>query len=61
MARPPGKETNKEEAAKDQELHRKMEEMLSLMTDMAGKPNLCRSEPRCEEMFSSMKENAGKL
>ena len=33
----------------------------TLMTDMAGKPNLCRSEPRCEEMFSSMKENAGKL
>ena len=32
MVRPPGKETNKEEAAKDEELHRKMEEMLSLMS-----------------------------
>ena len=60
MARPPGKETNEEEAAKDQELHRKMEERISLMKDMAGKPNLCRSEPRFEEMLSFMKENAGK-
>ena len=61
MARPPGKKvTNKEEVAKDQELHRKMEEMLSLMKDMAGKPHLCGPEPRFEEMLSFMKENAGK-
>ena len=60
MERPPGRETNKEEAAKDQELHRKMERMLSLMKDMAGKPDLCRSEPRYEEMLSFMKEKARK-
>ena len=49
MARASEKETNKEEeVTKDQELRRKMEEMLSLMKDMAGKPNLCRSEPRYE-------------
>ena len=60
MARPPGTETNEEEAAKDQELHRKMEEMLLLMKDMASKPNLCRSEPRYEEMLSIMMEKAGK-
>ena len=36
-----------------------MEEVLSLMKDMAGKPNLCRSEPRYEEMLSFMKEKAG--
>ena len=34
--------------------------MLSLMKDMASKPNLCRSEPRYEEMLSFMKEKAGK-
>ena len=27
---------------------------------MAGKSNLCRSEPRCEDMLSFMKEIAGK-
>ena len=36
-----------------------MEEVLSLLKDMAGKPNLCRSEPRYEEMISFMKEIAG--
>ena len=60
MARPPGKDTNKEEAAKDQELNRKIEEILSLMKDMAGRSILCRSEPRYEEMLSFMKEMAGK-
>ena len=43
MARPPGKETNKEEVAKDQELNSKFEEIPSLMNDMAGKSNLSRS------------------
>ena len=60
MARPPGKETNKEEAEKDQELNRKIEEMLSLIQDIADKSNLSRSEPRYEEMLSFMKEIAGK-
>ena len=60
MARPPGKETHKEEAAKDQELNRKIEDFLSLMKDMSGKSNLNRSEPRYEEMISFMKEIAGK-
>ena len=60
MARPPGKETNKEEAAKDQELNRKIEEILSLMKDMAGKSNLSRSESRFEEMPSLMKEIVAK-
>ena len=46
MTRPPGKETHKEEAANDQELNRKIEEILSLMKNMAGKSNLSRSEPR---------------
>ena len=54
MARPPGKQTNKEEAAKDQELHRKMEEMLSLMKDMADKTNMCTSDPRYQQIFSFM-------
>ena len=45
-------EQNKEEVTKDQELHRKMEDMLSLTKDMASKPNLCSSEPRYEEMLS---------
>ena len=34
-------ETNKEEAAKDQELNRKIGGILSLMKDMVGKSNLC--------------------
>ena len=60
MARAPGKETNKEEAAKGQELNSKIEELLSLMKDMAGKCNLSRSEPQYEEVFSLLKEIAGK-
>ena len=60
MARLPGKETHKEEAAKDQELIRKIEEILSLMKDIDGKSNLSRSDPRYEEMISFMKEIAGK-
>ena len=59
VARLPGKETNKENAAKDQELNRKFEEILSLMKDMAGKSNLSKSEPRYEEVLSFMKEIAG--
>ena len=60
MARPPRKESNKEEAAKDQELNRKIEEILSLVKDMAGKSNLSRSVPRYVEMLSFMKEIAVK-
>ena len=41
-------------------MNRKIEEILSLMKDMAGKSNLCRSEPGYEEMLSFMKEIAGK-
>ena len=43
MTRPPGKETNKDEVAKVQELNSKFEEIPSLMNDMAGKSNLSRS------------------
>ena len=57
MARASGKE-NKEVVTKDQELQRKMEEMLSLMKDMADKTNLCTSDPRYQEMLSFMKEKA---
>ena len=46
--------------AKDRGLNNKIEEILSLMKDMAGKSNLSRSEPRYEEMLSIMKEIAGK-
>ena len=57
MARASGKE-NKEEVTKDQELHRKMEEFLSLMRNMADITNLCTSDPRYQEMLSFMKEKA---
>ena len=59
MTRPSGK-TNKEEVAKDRGLNIKIEEILSLVKDMAGKSNLSRSEPRYEEMLSFLKEIAGK-
>ena len=49
---------DEEEVTKDQELHRNMDKKLSLMKDMAGKPNLCTFDPRYEEMLSFMKEKA---
>ena len=51
MAHASGKE-NKEEGSKDQELHRKMEEMISMMKDMADITNVCTSDPRYQEMLS---------
>ena len=52
-----GKEEN-EEVTKDQELHRKMEEMLSMMRDLADKANVCTSDPRYQDMLSFMTEKA---
>ena len=60
MTRPSGKEANKEDVSKDQGLHDKIEDILSLMKEMAGKSNLSRSEPRYEEMLTLMREIAGK-
>ena len=57
MARASGKE-HKEEVTKDQELHRKMEVMLSIVKDLADKTNVCTSDPRYEEMLSFMKKKA---
>ena len=54
------RKTNKEEAANDQELNRKIEEILFLIKDMAGKSNLSRPEPRYEEVLSFMDEIAEK-
>ena len=59
MRRLSGKEANKEDVSKDQGLNDKIEEILSLMKEMAGKSNLSRSEPRYEEMLTRMKEIAG--
>ena len=47
-----GKE-QKEEDTKDQELHRKIEEMLSMLKDLADKPNVCMSDPRYQRCFPS--------
>ena len=47
--------------AQDQGLDSKIEEILSLMTDMASKSNLSRSEPRYEEMLSLLKRLREKL
>ena len=48
----------KEEDTKDQELHRMIEEMRSMLKDFADKPNVCMSDPRYQEMFSFMTEKA---
>ena len=48
----------KEEDTKDQELHRKMEEMLSMLKDLADKTHVCTSDPRYQEMLSFMTEKA---
>ena len=56
-----GKKRIKKKWREDQGLNSKMEEMLSMTKDIAGKSNLSRSESRYEEMLSLVKEIAGKV
>ena len=46
----------KKKTQKTKELHRKIEEMRSMLKALADKPNVCMSDSRYQEMFSFMTE-----